>query len=123
MAAWPKKIKSTKNHLVIKLKKVPKIIDQIKNFQKDVFLVGFKAETNVSKKTLVNSSLMKIKESGADLIIANDIGSQYQKNPELNEVVIVGKSGEISRSGRKTKRVISKFIRDQIEQVVRTSHT
>ena len=38
------KIKSSKNELKISLKKAPKIIDQIKKYQKDVLLIGFKAE-------------------------------------------------------------------------------
>lgn len=118
-----KKIKSTKEHLVIKLKKAPKIIDYIKEFQDDVFLVGFKAETDVSRKDLVNSSLKKIKETRADLIVANDIGKKYQKNPDLNEVIIVGKSGEIARSGRKNKKEISKFIKSQIEKIIQTRYT
>lgn len=110
------KIKSTKKDIIIKLRSAPKIIDQIKKMQKDVFLVGFKAEVNVSKKTLINSALKKLRESNADVIIANDIGDKYQKNPELNEVLIVDGSGRTISSGRKTKLSISKFIRKQIEQ-------
>lgn len=109
------KIKSTKKHVAIKLQKAPKIIDQIKKIQKSVFLVGFKAESNVSKKALVDSAIRKLRESSADMIIANDIGSKYQKNPELNEVVIVDGFGKTVSSGRKTKLSISKFIRKQIE--------
>jgi len=56
-----------------------KIIDQIKKWQKDVFLVGFKAETNLSKKKLEESAKKKMKKVKADLIIANDIGAKYQK--------------------------------------------
>jgi len=41
------KIKSSKNEIKISLKKVPKIIDHIKKYQKNVLLVGFKAETNL----------------------------------------------------------------------------
>ncbi len=43
------KIKSSQKSLQIKLKQAPKIIDYIKKCQKYVFLVGFKAETNLSK--------------------------------------------------------------------------
>jgi len=109
------KIKSTEKHIVIKLQKAPKIIDQIKKIQKNVFLVGFKAESNVSKKVLVDSAIRKLRDSSADMIVANDIGTKYQKNPELNEVVIVDGFGKTVSSGRKTKLSISKFIRKQIE--------
>ncbi len=110
-----KKIKSTAKKIKISLKKAPKIIDQIKKYQKNVFLVGFKAEVNISKKELINSSLQKLKETNADMIIANDIGSlRYKKNPENNEVLIID-SKKVKSSGWKTKQKIAKFIRHEIE--------
>lgn len=112
------KIKSTKKKLVIKLHRAPKIIDHIKKIQPDVFLVGFKAETDISKKSLIESARKKLRESNADMIIANDIGSKYQKDPQYNEVLIVDRSGKVIGSGRKKKVEISKFIRKQIENRV-----
>ena len=110
-----KKIKSTQNKIKISLKKVPKIIDEIKKIQKNVFLVGFKAEANLSKKDLIKSAQKKLKESGADMIIANDIGSKYQKNSNNNEVLIIG-SGKVHSSGWKKKEKIARFIRKEIER-------
>lgn len=109
------KIKSTNKNLVIRLQKAPKIIDHIKKIQPDVFLVGFKAETDISKKLLIESARKKLRESNADMIIANDIGSKYQKDPQYNEVVIIDSSRKVISSGRKKKNEISKFIRKQIE--------
>ena len=109
------KIKSTKESLVIKLQKAPKIIDHIKKMQSDVFLVGFKAETNISRKSLVEYARKKLRESSADIIIANDIGSKYQKDPQYNEILIIDNSRKVISSGRKKKAEISKFIRKQIE--------
>lgn len=109
------KIKSNKLSLTIKLYRAPKIIDNIKKLQKDIFLVGFKAETNLTREQLIQSAKKKLRESSSDLIIANDIGVQYQKNRELNHVLIVDKSGKIVDSGRKKKNEISKFITKQIE--------
>ncbi|WP_100182957.1 bifunctional phosphopantothenoylcysteine decarboxylase/phosphopantothenate--cysteine ligase CoaBC [Candidatus Nitrosotenuis aquarius] len=110
------KIKSDKASITIKLQRAPKIIDNIKKIQKDIFLVGFKAETNISRKKLVQLAKKKLGESQSDIIVANDIGTKYQKNRELNEVIIVDKSGNIASSGRKKKEEISKFIRKQIEK-------
>jgi len=109
------KIKSTKSKMILKLNQAPKIINQIKKIQKDVFLVGFKAETNFSKKALENSARKKLKESNADMIVANDIGTKYQKNRDYNEVLIVNSQKSVS-SGRKKKEYIAKFIRKQIEK-------
>lgn len=110
------KIKSTKNKIKISLKKTPKIIDQIKKYQKNVFLVGFKAETNLSKKELITLAKKKMNESSADMIVANDVGSiRYRKNPESNEVLIIN-SHKVISSGWMKKEKIAKFIRKEIEQ-------
>ena len=110
-----KKIKSTQNKIKISLKKVPKIIDQIKKFQKNIILVGFKAEANLSKKDLIRVARKKLRESNADIIIANNIDSpRYKKNPNNNEVLIID-SEKVRSSGWKKKQKIVKFIRKEIE--------
>jgi len=111
------KIKSSQKSLQIKLKQAPKIIDQIKKWQKDVFLVGFKAETNLSKKKLEESARKKMRESKADLIIANDIGTRYQKNPDYNEIILVNSKKTVS-SGWKRKEKLAKLIRKQLEKIL-----
>ena len=110
-----KKIKSTQNKIKISLKKVPKIIDQIKKFQKNIILVGFKAEVNLSKKDLIRVARKKLQESNADIIIANNIASsRYKKNPNNNEVLIID-SKKVRSSGWKKKQKIVKYIRKEIE--------
>ena len=113
------KIKSTKRQLTIKLQKAPKIIDQVKKIQKDVFLVGFKAETHISKQNLIHLARKKLKESNANMIVANDIGSEkYKKNTDFNSVIIVD-SRKTVQSGWKNKILISKFIRNEIEKRIK----
>jgi len=111
------KIKSSQKSLQIKLKQAPKIIDHIKKWQKNVFLVGFKAETNLSRKKLEESARKKMKEVKADLIIANDIGIKYQKNPDYNEIILVNSKKTVS-SGWKRKEKLAKLIRKAIEKRV-----
>jgi len=106
------KIKSNRSS-VIKLTRDPKIIDHIKKIHKG-FLIGFKAEANVSKKELVSRTRKKLKESDADLMIANDIGSRYN-NSDYNEVFLVD-SKNVVKTGRKTKAKIVKIIRKNIEK-------
>ena len=109
------KIKSSKTNLSISLKKTPKIIDQIKKLQKNVLLVGFKAEINVTNNQLIKSAQKKLKESLSDLIIANDIGTpRYKKNSQNNQVIIVDSEKNIV-SGWMKKEKIAKIIRKQIE--------
>jgi phosphopantothenoylcysteine decarboxylase/phosphopantothenate--cysteine ligase len=106
------KIKSNRN-TSIKLTRAPKIIDHIKKIHKGI-LIGFKAEANVSKKELVSRARKKLRESNADLMIANDIGSGYN-NPDYNEVFLVD-SKNVVKTGRKTKAKIVKIIRKNIEK-------
>ncbi|MEX0764566.1 MAG: bifunctional phosphopantothenoylcysteine decarboxylase/phosphopantothenate--cysteine ligase CoaBC, partial [Nitrosopumilaceae archaeon] len=110
------KIKSVPNKILIKLKRAPKIIDMIKKIQKDVFLVGFKAETNTSREKLINEARKKLKESKADLIVANDIGlKKYKENLDYNNVIVVD-AKKIIQAGWKKKLEIARFIRKEIEK-------
>jgi phosphopantothenoylcysteine decarboxylase/phosphopantothenate--cysteine ligase len=111
------KIQSDHEKIILKLKRVPKIINQIKKIQKDIFLVGFKAEINISKEKLISLARKKLKESNADLIIANDIGlKKYKENPHFNNVIIVDSKKTI-QSGWKNKIGIAKFIRKELEKI------
>ena len=108
------KIKSTERYLNIRLKKTPKMIDLVKKSQREAFLVGFKAEADISQSSLIRSAQRKMMDSGADMIIANDIGKRYQRDPRMNGVWIVDKNG-VRASGWKRKEGIAKFIRKEIE--------
>lgn len=108
------KIKSDKDSIMLRLTKAPKIINMVKQIQKDVFLVGFKAETNLTETALENSAVKKMRESGSDMIVANDVGTKYAKNPANNRVCIV--SSRRVWSGRKRKESIAKFIAGEIER-------
>jgi len=59
-----------------------------------------------------------MKESKADLIIANDIGTRYQKNPDFNEIILVN-SGKTVSSGWKRKEKLAKIIKKQLEKTTR----
>jgi phosphopantothenoylcysteine decarboxylase/phosphopantothenate--cysteine ligase len=113
-----KKIKSSKTNLTISLKKSPKIIDHIKKIQKNVLLIGFKAETNVTNAQLIKSAKKKLKESSSDIIIANDIGtSRYIKNSQNNQIIIVDSEKKIT-TGWMKKEKIAKIIKKQIESKI-----
>jgi phosphopantothenoylcysteine decarboxylase/phosphopantothenate--cysteine ligase len=112
------KINSDLAKIMLKLKRVPKIINEIKKIQKDVFLVGFKAESNISKEKLVSEARKKLRESSADLIVANDIGlKKYKENPDYNNVIILASKKTI-QSGWKKKLEIVKFVRKEIEKQI-----
>jgi len=109
------KIKSNKNEINVKLVKAPKIIDSIKKIQKDTFLIGFKAETDISKKELISRAKKKLKESKANMIIANDIGKRYKKDSSYNEIIVVD-SESATHIPRTKKERLSKIICKNIEK-------
>ena len=113
--ATSSKIKSDKKEINVKLVKAQKIIDVIKNKQKEIFLVGFKAETDISKNELVSSAKKKLKDSKADMIVANDIGRNYNKDPNYNEIIIVD-SKSTTKIPRTKKERLSKIICKNIEK-------
>ncbi|HVZ62193.1 MAG TPA: bifunctional phosphopantothenoylcysteine decarboxylase/phosphopantothenate--cysteine ligase CoaBC [Candidatus Nitrosotalea sp.] len=116
----PEKPKRTKLdsdllRISLKLTRVPKMINDVKKLQRDTFLVGFKAEANVSKKELIRKAREKMVQSDCDLVIANDIGTKrYKENPSYNSVIAVN-SKTFTESGWKSKSKIVKFIKTQIE--------
>jgi len=64
-----KKIKSGQE-LHLELTPTTKILENIKNIKKNIFLIGFKAEYNVSEKELVKRAYGLLKSANADLIVA-----------------------------------------------------
>ncbi|KKK50710.1 hypothetical protein LCGC14_3122300 [marine sediment metagenome] len=63
------------------------------------------------------SARKKMKESKADLMIANDIGTRYQKNPDYNEILLVNSKKTVS-SGWKRKEKLAKIIRKELEKTI-----
>ena len=110
------KIKSDRQSLTVRLRKAPKIIDMVRKMQPDALLVGFKAEANVARDTLVRSARRRLRETGADMIVANDIGAKYQSNPDRNQVFIVDGGKKTSSSGWAGKEEIARFIASEIQE-------
>lgn len=83
------KISSSRGE-TLQLKVAPKIINQAREHNPAVYLVGFKAEYGVSHDELVESAKNKMRESGADLMVANDVsqaGAGF--GSDHNKVVLV----------------------------------
>ena len=78
------------NDIILEFKRAPKIINSVKKINPDIFLVGFKAEYNVSDEELIDSARRKMKESSADIMIANDVdikGGGF--GSDKNEIIII----------------------------------
>lgn len=68
-----KKISSDTDHLVIILKKNPKVIQQIKELQPETILVGFKLLVDVPMIQLLDVAKKSLEKNQADFILANDL--------------------------------------------------
>lgn len=99
--------------LNLRLKVSPKIINQVKKVSSKTFLVAFKAEYRKTDKILIESGRSLMKNSGADLVIANDIGRKGSKfGSEKIEVILIGQ--KVTPLKLDTKPKIASRILDEI---------
>lgn len=108
------KVKSGQE-LHLELTPTTKILENIKKIKKNIFLIGFKAEYNVSEKELVKRAYGLLKSANADLIVANDVGKKGRGfDIETNEVFVVNKRRKVKHFGLDDKRIIANKILDEI---------
>jgi len=105
---------SSRVTLRLTLHPLPKISDNIKKVKKSVKLVLFKAESRVSEQKLKKIALKKLKESKADMIVANDVGKKGMGfGSEYNEVLVIKPDGSARKiKGKKSE--IAKRIFDSL---------
>jgi len=66
------KVASKQGALTLELVPTPKIIEKLRKGG-DAILVGFKAESGLSKEELTSRAMDRLKEAGLDFIVANDV--------------------------------------------------
>jgi len=99
--------------LHVNMKLTPKIINVARKKDYNLFIVGFKAETNVSRSELIDKAYKRLLKSEIDLIVANDIGREdIGFSSKYNEVYIINKNKHITHVERNTKRYIASKIID-----------
>jgi phosphopantothenoylcysteine decarboxylase/phosphopantothenate--cysteine ligase len=99
--------------LHVNMKLTPKIIDEARKVNEDVFLIAFKAETNVSKTELIDRAYKRLKKSRADLIIANDVARKDIGFESVeNEVFIIDPEKHVQHVPKHTKRYVATKIID-----------
>ena len=81
---------SSGEDLTLQLNPLPKILNSVKQINPNIFLVGFKAEYNVSEEELISKAHQRIKTSGANFIVANDVSVEGAGfGSDKNQVIIV----------------------------------
>ena len=67
------KISSKDNYQVLFLKQTPKIISQVKKWNPNICLIGFKLLVDVSKEKLLTVARGSLTKNQAEIIVANDL--------------------------------------------------
>lgn len=105
----PNKMDTRNGTKTIKLVPTTKIVDKIKQFDNNIFLVAFKAEYGISKELLVKRALAKLNECNGDLIVANDVSRKgCDFGSDTNEVYIIDKEKDIIHIPLDSKKEIAR---------------
>ena len=116
-----KKINSRIGKVGIELVKTEKIVDKIKRVSKNTVLVAFKADHNVSENLLVEKAILKLQESKADLVVANDVGKVgLAGGSDKNEVYVIDGKKNVIHLGLDDKNVIARKL---LEIIIKTTST
>ncbi|MFX0026100.1 MAG: bifunctional phosphopantothenoylcysteine decarboxylase/phosphopantothenate--cysteine ligase CoaBC [Candidatus Hermodarchaeota archaeon] len=99
--------------LQVNMRLTPKIIDEARRKNYKTYIVGFKAETNVSRTQLIDRAYKRLLKSEIELIVANDIGrDDIGFSSKDNEVYIIDKEKHITHVEKSTKRYVASRILD-----------
>lgn len=99
----------------LRLVPTPKIINQIKKWDPKIFLVGFKLEMGVSRKVLLKRAKRLLRQSGADLVLANQL---TEGEDPSHEGLLLNTTGKIVCQA-KGKKKLSKMILNVLDVLCR----
>ena len=103
------KMDSRNGTKTLKLVPTAKIVDRLKEFDKKIFLVVFKAEYDISEELLIKKAFDKLRECNGDLIVANDVSKRgCDFGSDTNDVYIIDKEKNITHVPLKSKREIAR---------------
>jgi effector-binding domain-containing protein len=108
----------SKEDFFVKLTPLPKLVEIIREKYPSTYMVGFKAEYNVSDEELIKRAKNKLKESKLDMVVANDVAKEGAGfGTDTNEVIIVDEK-IIKKLGKLPKTEIAKIIIDLIAEKI-----
>lgn len=114
-----KKIDTRAGRMELSLVATRKIIDEVKNKSRDTFLVAFKADYGVSDSVLVEKAYKKLQESGADIVVANDLGRKgSEAGSDKNQVFIVDKKKQVVHVPLESKAAVARKILELVAESI-----
>lgn len=114
-----RKIDTGVGKMELSLVATKKIIDEVKKKSKSTFLVAFKADYDVTDSVLVEKAYKKLQESGADIVVANDLGRKgSEAGSDMNQVFIVDKRKKIVHVPLETKTGVARKLLELVAKSV-----
>jgi phosphopantothenoylcysteine decarboxylase/phosphopantothenate--cysteine ligase len=108
---------SSEAALTVTLTPLPKIVKEVRQVDQNLFIIGFKAEHNLSYGELVERAKERLTNTGMDLIVANDLskpGAGFEV--ETNEVILIPRDGQVKHLQKMPKRAVAKAVLDEYVQ-------
>ncbi|HEV2138833.1 MAG TPA: bifunctional phosphopantothenoylcysteine decarboxylase/phosphopantothenate--cysteine ligase CoaBC [Nitrososphaerales archaeon] len=109
------KIRTRDGALSLRLMPTPKIIDEVRKGWPKVYLVAFKAETAPARVDLIEAAKRFRRESGADIVVANDVSGGKAFATDTNSVLIVQNSG-LKSINERSKNEIAGIVLDEVSR-------
>jgi phosphopantothenoylcysteine decarboxylase/phosphopantothenate--cysteine ligase len=108
---------SSDDEITLKLEKAPKIISEVKKINPEIFLVGFKAEYDLSREELVKSASKRAEEYDINLMVANDVAIEGAGfGSDENQVILIDEDIiDVSLSSK--KEIAAKIVDRIIEKL------
>lgn len=85
-----KKIPTANGGIEVRLRPTPKIVDEVRRRWPSLYIVAFKAEAAGSQEELEGAAARFLKESGVDMVVANDVGWGKGIGGATNSVTLLG---------------------------------
>lgn len=104
---FPGKLTS-KSDITLNLVQTPKILDKIKRLNPKIKLIAFKAESEPNAEKLIQKAHARLIESGADVIVANDVSRPDRGfGVDTNEVFVIRQNAKPQKIALAHKRTIA----------------
>jgi phosphopantothenoylcysteine decarboxylase/phosphopantothenate--cysteine ligase len=114
------KTPSSQGEWTLKLKALPKVIAEVKKADPKVFLVGFKAEYDITEEELIERSYKRLKEMKMNLIVANDVSKKNRGfNVDTNEVYIIDPKRDVLHIALTSKKEIAGKLLDRVRDRIK----
>jgi phosphopantothenoylcysteine synthetase/decarboxylase len=91
------KVPSGKHEWTLKLVPTPKLIQMVKRWNPNIYLVGFKLEVGANKADLIQAARRCAEDSGANLVVANDLSTVRRGE---HQAIIVNAQGKVEATLR-----------------------